>query len=810
MVENRGLTSKEVVEKLKIYGKNTISVYKVSVFKVFLRQFSSPLIYLLILAAVISFFLSSFADALSITVILLINAFLGFFQEYRSEKFIEKLRSLVKKNTNVRRNGAVSVIPEEEVVPGDIVVLKEGDIVPADGQIVLAEAILVDEATISGESIAIGKNRRDKVFAGTTVTHGYCEFKVTETGSKTELGKIVSLTSKTHKISKYEEGIADLSKLLMKITLIILTLIFLMNILLKGASFANISSFLLFTLALAISIVPEALPVIATLTLSSGALKLAKRHVVVKRLSSVEDLGNIEIFCTDKTGTITKNSLEVRDVVAQDSRKLFSYAYFCLEDGSSLDEAIKRKIPAGILKENQNVKIVETLPFDPALRRRCSLIEKNGKRNMVVFGSAEDIIHLSAGLKTAATLARLKKTESLGLRTLAVAYKVVDKNFSFKEKFDDNKLIFLGYFTIFDPVRETAVSTIDLAQKLKVQIKIITGDSLEVAKFVARKIGLLNKNAKCFSGYELKNFSQDDFDKACLEGVVFARIVPEQKYQIIESLKKQQYVVGYQGDGINDAPALKSANVGIAVNNAADVAREAADVILMDKSLNVIIEGIESGRKIFNNIDKYIKHTMVSNWGNFFSVAVISLFVDFLPLLPIQILLSSVFTDLPLLAVGTDNVDHADLRLPEHYNIFEIVSLPLVLGTIAAVFNLGFFIYFRNLPIAYLRTVWFMLITIRDLFVIISVRKRGWMFTGVRPSIILLSSISIGAVIAFVLPFTSLAGIFHLQGISLAMEALIILITILYLIILDFVKVIFFKKIKLQREASGMNFSLAG
>ena len=370
MVENRGLTSKEVVEKLKIYGKNTISVYKVSVFKVFLRQFSSPLIYLLILAAVISFFLSSFADALSITVILLINAFLGFFQEYRSERFIEKLRSLVKKNTNVCRNGAVSAIPEEEVVPGDIVVLKEGDIVPADGQIVLAEAILVDEATISGESIAIGKNPRDKVFAGTTVTHGYCEFKVTETGSKTELGKIVSLTSKTHKISKYEEGIADLSKLLMKITLVILTLIFLMNILLKGANFANISSLLLFTLALAISIVPEALPVIATLTLSSGALKLAKRHVVVKRLSSVEDLGNIEIFCTDKTGTITKNSLEVRDVVTKDSRKLFSYAYFCLEDGSPLDETIKRKIPAGILKENQNVKIIETLPFDPDLGLR--------------------------------------------------------------------------------------------------------------------------------------------------------------------------------------------------------------------------------------------------------------------------------------------------------------------------------------------------------------------------------------------------------------------------------------------------------
>ena len=787
---NSGLSEQEAKEKIKIYGKNILNSYKVSPLKIFLGQFTSPLIYLLIIAAVVSFFLDSRNDAIAIGIILFINALLGFFQEYRSEKFIQKLESLIKKTVTVRRGGKEIEISESEIVPGDVVILKEGDKIPADGKIFLAETVLIDESVITGESIPTRKEENEKIFAGATIMHGYCEMQVASTGSKTELGKVATLTTKTIKTSKYQEGINNLSSFLMKTTFVALSLIFVANLLLKGFSLPHLETLFLFIITLAISIVPEALPVIATLTLSSGALKLAKRHVVVKRLTSVEDFGNIEVLCTDKTGTITENNLTVKDINYQDKEKFFSYLSMCLEDNNPIDMAVKKKMPVEV---DHNIKKLSSLPFDPTSRRRWTLLNKDNKNILAVYGSAEEIVSLSSNIEKGEMASEIKNLESQGLRSLAIGYKEVSKDFSFDKPFDDKNIKFLGYYTLHDPIKESAKDAILLAEKLKIQIKIITGDSLEVAKYTARAIGLLDENdSKSYFGSQLSKFSEKDFEEACANGVVFAKITPEQKYKIIETLKKH-FAVGYQGDGINDAPALKASNVGIAVNHAVDVAKEAADVILLRNDLKVLIEGIESGRKIFSNINKYIKHTMVSNWGNFFAIAVISLFTDFLPLLPIQIILASLFSDLPQIAVATDNVDQEDVKKPAHYNMNELITLPLILGLITTIYGIVFFLALRRLPLDYMRTFWVMLIIVRDTVIVISIRKNGWMFKGKLPSKTLSVSIMATILAIIILPYTFLGKVFSFTPLNIWDYVIIALSTIAYLLILDSAKMLYLK-----------------
>jgi P-type Mg2+ transporter len=799
-MKETGLSTTEATNKLKQFGKNRLLASRTSAWKAFGRQFNSPLIWLLIVAALISFFLSSVADASIIMVIVVVNAGLGFSQEYRSEKLVEKLNALVKRTALVRREGKQIKIAEEEIVPEDIVILENGDVIPADGIIVAAEAPIINESVISGESIPLDRKVGDKLFAGTSLANGYCEIKVTATGMASELGKIAALTNRARKTSKYEQNIARVSQTLIQVTVAITIIVFLVNVSIKGLAEANLVEIMLFTLALAISVVPEALPVIATTTLSMGAFRMSKKHVVVKRLSAVEDLGNIEVLCTDKTGTITANELTVKETIAYDPEKLNSYARFCLEEDSPLDEAIVKALQTQPnADKTHGLKLVARFPFDPALRRRWALVQGKNSRYLVVLGSAIEVLKISKN-ETAKMTGQVKAAEMTGLRVLGVGLKKVGLGFSFENKFNDDGLEFVGYFNILDPIKSTAAEAIALAQKLKVEIKIITGDSLEVTKYIAGSIGLLKENDKCFLGSDLTKLSAKEFLEACLEGRVFARITPEQKFQIVEALKKR-LVVGYQGDGINDAPALKAANVGIAVNHAASIAQEAADIILLKSDLKVVVEGIESGRKIFCNINKYIKHTMVSNWGNLFALAIVSFFTNFLPLLPIQILLTSVFSDLPLLAISTDNVDESDLRRPSKYNPIELISLPLLLGATTAVINLGFFYVIRNQPLDLLRTWWFVFINLTSLVVVFSVRKEGWLTKGKLPSRILTMAIGFTMILSLILPNSFLANVFHFEPISPISIIFVAIVAAIYLVVLDFAKVTYFRLITKEGRA---------
>jgi P-type Mg2+ transporter len=807
-MDSFGLTTDRASENLIKYGKNTLHNYRVSALKILFRQFTNPLIYLLVLAAIISVILSTWTDAVAILVILFVNAVLGFIQEYKSEKIVAKLKNLITQTAIVRRDGKEIEIPKENIVPEDVVILKSGKSVPADGIIINSEQLLIDESTFSGESAAVNKTVGDLICAGTTVTGGNCEFRVTQTGTSTELGKIAKLASQTRKKSKYEENVTKMSKLLIRITFAIIFMVFIINLFIKGANTQNFISLLLFTTALAISVVPEALPVITTITLTSGAMKLAKKHVVVKRLTSVEDLGNVEILCTDKTGTITQNELVVKTVNSVFIHNFFHFIAPCLEPDNPIDIAIHKVIPQNIKNDLLKNKIIATLPFNPILRRRWIIMENDNTRFLVVLGSAEEILTLSTDHEKSKLKSEINTIEKSGLRTFAAGYKEIKENFSFKENFDETKLIFLGYLTIHDPIRKTASAAISQATKLGVQVKIITGDSLEVAKYTAAKIGLLKPNDKTYTGSELIHLTENEFSIACKNGIVFSRVSPELKYRIVENLKKH-YVVAYQGDGINDAPALKAASVGIAVNNAVDIARESSDIILLDRDLKVIIDGIESGRKIFSNINKYIKHTMISNWANFFAIAIISIFTKVLPLLPVQVILSSIFSDLPQIAVSTDNVDTQDLKKPAHYIIGDLITLPLISGVITAIFSIGLYFLLSGYPLDYRRTFWLLLITVRDLTVIISARKSQWMFRGSIPSKSLSFTILTFMFLVLWLPISPFAQIFHLVPLSINDNIFIVISTIFYLIVLDFVKIIYqhFNNRNLSQKLSDINLA---
>src|SRR3989344_7135415 len=574
-------------------------------------------------------------------------------------------------------------------MPGDIVLLEAGDIVPADLRVIKAHNFLADESVLTVESAPILKHSekllkeekdifkaKNILFAWTSVASGKAKATVVATGKDTFVGDIVKIVSGEDKKSAYEKNILYFCRLILRIVSVTIILVFLANIALKGLS--DFMELLLFSVALIVSILPEALPAVVTFALSRGSLKMARENVVVKRLSAIEDLGNIEILCTDKTGTLTQNKLSLEKIVSQNKEKSMVYVLAGADEpGKSsnnvnyFDAAISQRSDYKIVQEIKKLKIVRELPFD-SFRMRSSIVaqNKNGKKILITKGAPEVI------LKRCSTFLGNQKRNEIkeaivregqdGKRVIVVAYKNITKeNISSQ---DEKVLTFLGYFVFEDALRSSAQEAVRLAKKLGVQVKIITGDAPEVAGFVAHKVGLATSPHDVILGQDLEKMHQEEFNNNCQDHAVFARVSPQIKYRIIKSLQKE-YEVGFLGEGINDVPALKIANVGVVVSGATDIAREAADVVLLQKDLRVIINGIKDGRSIFSNINKYIRSTLVSNFGNFYSVAAISLFVPFLPMLPVQILLANLLTDFPLVSIVTDSVDTQELSKPKMYQL---------------------------------------------------------------------------------------------------------------------------------------------
>ncbi len=776
-----GLSSRQAEERIATAGYNAITANQVQWWEIALRQFRSAFIYLLLIASAIVFVIGENLDAGIILGFVIINAVLGFYQEYRSEQALRALQQYITPRASVKRDSQWHTIDSRNLVPGDIIRLGTGDAVPADVRILSMHNLVVNETTLTGESVPVPK-RPDTLttepenvyeshnlsFSGTSVVGGDAIALVLETGAHTAMGTIARLTVETTKESEFSRGIERFSQFILRMILVTLVFIFVANLLIKGGSI-DLIELVVFSIALVVSVVPEALPVVTTVSLSRGALELAKQGVIVKRLTAIEDIGSIDILCTDKTGTLTENTLHITETSPGAHPDLLYYALLTVADTEektepfdiAINEAGKERPASGTSPPER----LAGIPFDPQRRWNAVLIRDHAQTVMIVRGAPEEIIRLSqsrAEPDPRALVDWLSSKGRAGERTIAMAKRVLPPETVSISQEDARDLEYLGALAFTDPVKPSAYRAVEKAKELGVSIKIITGDSAEVAGAVGVQVGLLEDPTRVLSGSALMAMPPDKREQALLEHAVIARATPEQKYEIIRILQSS-FTVGFLGEGINDAPALKLAGVSLAVDSAADIAREAADIILLQKNLEVIIEGIRGGRAVFANSVKYLKATLASNFGNFYAIAISSLFISFLPMLPIQILLLNLLSDFPMISIATDNVDAAELTRPKKYEVREIVLIATLLGVVSTVFDFMFFAVFVKQGAGILQTNWFVGSVLTELAFLFSIRTKLPFYKARRPSGIVLALTGCAGAAAIVLPYTSFGQTaFHL------------------------------------------------
>ena len=811
-----GLSPKDVEISRAEHGINKLKEKTNTWWPVFIKQFKSSFIYLLVFASFISFFLGEPLDAFFILLFIFINVSLGFYYEYKSEKTVRLLKNLVVKTAHVKRGGKIIEVSSDELVVGDFVMFEAGDVICADVRFLRVHDLMVDESMLSGESIAVRKSAnalkkqskhvftaQNIGFSGTNVVSGDGEGIVISVGEATQVGNIFKLSQITVHEGIFEKDLSKISTFIFRLVFGTLVLVFLSHILIKGTG-SNIVSLLIFSIALAVSVIPEALPVVATFALSRGALNLAKHQVVVKRLASIQDLGSIDLLCTDKTGTLTENNLKVSEVYSEDIGRTLFYGFVASSvftekrnTNNSFDVALAGAVTQEDKLIAKSVERLNELSFDPVRKRNSVMIDAGGACELVVRGAPENLIDLSIsdGAEKEKALDWLTNRSLEGKRVICVCKKGVQKakcDINYGVSFEESDLKFVGLISFEDPIKDSAVDAIKRASELGIGIKILTGDNREVSGAVAYKTGLVSTPLDVISGTELEKMDTTEFADACLKYAVFARLSPEQKLKVIKVLKNF-HQVGYLGDGINDALALKAANVSMVVNDALDIARESADIILLQKGLGVIIDGVNEGRQIYANITKYIRATLSSNFGNFYAVALSSFFIPYLPLLPTQILLLNLLSDFPMIAISGDTVDASEVKNPSKLDIKQFGILSSILGVVSTIFDLTLFSIFLKLGENSLQTYWFMGSVLTELVFIFSIRTKGWFFKAKLPSLSLTLISVVAALAAILVPFTSFGSdLMRFVSPTLPNLYTVGVIVVSYFVVSEIVKKVFF------------------
>ncbi|VVB75912.1 Copper-exporting P-type ATPase B [Candidatus Tiddalikarchaeum anstoanum] len=813
-----GLTISDVEERVKKYGYNEIVKKKKTAIGDLFSHFANPLVMILVIVSVISIILKELFNSVVIFIIILFSVILDSYQEFRAEKTAEKLEERIRTTTLALRNGLKTEIKISEIVPGDIVYLSAGDIIPADCRIIESKDLAVDQSALTGEAFPVDKSAeitkseewKNYLFMGTFVTTGEAAVVVVKTGKQTEYGEIIKSVSLRPE-TEFEGGLKRFSYLITQVTFFLVLFTVIVNTLLKRDFIDSV----LFAITLAVGLTPELLPMITSINLSKGALNMKNKDVIVKRLAAIQNFGSMDVLCTDKTGTLTENRVTlVRHVNTngdEDNKVLFySYINSHFQTGlkSALDEAIIEHKQINI----DDYKKIDEIPFD-FKRKRVSVVAEDGRRFIATKGAPEEVISICKEYENNEKIKPFNKEAKdkvdkiyqylslKGFRVLGVSYKEISKEKSYSVN-DEKDMVFVGFVAFMDPPKESAKNSIKQLQNSGVELKILTGDNELVTRMICTELGFKIKDM--LSGNEIKTMSDEALKNAAENANIFTRVSPIEKTRIISALKSNNHVVGFMGDGINDAPSMKASDVGISVNNAVDIAKETADIILLKQDLAVLYDGVLEGRKTFGNTMKYIMMGLSSNFGNMFSAAVASLFLPFLPMLPIQILLNNLMYDVSQIAIPSDNVDKEYITKPKKLDSKFIRDFMFYIGPISSIYDfLTFFVmlYFFKAPAALFQTAWFIESFCTQTIIIFSIRTSKVPFFKSKPSRSLILNNLIMVSMAILIPFTFIGSLFGFVTPPLSFMGILVIFVITYIILVELMKKWFYKKYSISESA---------
>jgi Mg2+-importing ATPase len=805
----QGLSSAEAENRLKEVGPNSLkATSRNTPLLLFLNQFKSPLVLILLFAVVVSAFAKEWIDASVIFVIVVASAIITFIQEYSATNAVEKLRSRLSHKVNALRDTGQQSIPVEAIVPGDVVMLSAGNLIPADGVVLEAKDFFVNQAVLTGETFPVKKEagvapesaslteRTNSVFMGTSVRSGTAKVLIAQTGAGTNYGQIADQLSLRPPETEFERGIRHFGLMLSQIMIVLILIVFAMNVIFQKPPIDS----LLFAIALAVGISPELLPAIITINLSKGARTMAKEGVIVRQLNAIENFGSMDVLCTDKTGTLTEGVVRLDgalDIQGNASDQVFRYAYLNAHFQTGLSNPLDEAITSQKQLELNDVTKLDEVPYD-FNRKRLSIVvqEKNGTPLLITKGALNNVLDVCTSTNASESKQiqdRFAAWSDQGFRVLGIAIKSVDKKSTYTSV-DECEMTFAGFLLFFDPPKPDVTQAIEALEKLGVRLKIITGDNARVAKHVADTVKLPMEGM--LSGSELGKLSDEALLHAAEHTDLFVDVDPNQKERIIRALQKRSHVVGYMGDGINDAPALHDADVGISVESAVDVAREASDFVLLKPGLDVLRRGIEEGRVTFANSLKYVFTTTSANFGNMLSMAGASLFLPFLPLLAKQILLNNFLSDFPAITIASDNVDREYVQSPHRWDVKFIRNFMIIFGLVSSVFDFltfGLLLWLVHSTPEQFRTGWFIESLLTELLVALIVRTRRPFYQS-KPGHWLWISTLIVSLVTFAIPYLPFSGLLGFVPLSAGVMSLLLLITILYVFATEIAKRIFYAR----------------
>jgi Mg2+-importing ATPase len=827
--QTNGLTPAEARSRLKQYGPNEIAKEKgTSALMRLISNFKNPLVILLFILGVVSYVTGDMRATIMILAMVLMGVFLRFFQELRSDKAAEKLKRMVRTVVDVLRAGEKKEIPLKGLVPGDIILLSAGDMVPADVRLISAKDLHINQAALTGEALPVPKSAEGLTsptqdplemtnicFLGSNVEVGSATAVVVVTGSNTFLGSLATSLAVEREATAFDRGINKFSWLMIQFIMVMVPLVFLLN----GFSKGNWLEAFLFAMAVAVGLTPEMLPMIVAVNLSKGAISMSRKKVIIKRLNAIQNFGAMDVLCTDKTGTLTQGKIVLvkhLDVDGNENDQILSFGFL----NSYFQTGLKNLMDVAVLNhtqlekqliEEEHYKKIDEIPFDFVRRRMSVVVEDSRNRHILICkGAVEEILGLSTGVEIQGkvlvkdtvehhtkTVQLVQKLNEEGFRVIALAYKIMAEASKAYAVEDETDMVLLGFLAFLDPPKETTKEALETLRRINVDVKILTGDNDVVTLSICRQVGLPIDHV--LLGHAVEEMTDPQLADASEEATVFAKLSPAHKERIIRALRERGHVVGFLGDGINDAPALKAADVGISVNSAVDIAKESSDIILLKQSLLVLQEGVMEGRRVFGNIIKYTKMAASSNFGNMFSVVGASIFLPFLPMLPLQVLANNLLYDLSQTTIPTDNVDSEWLMKPRKWAIGEIRRFILFIGPISSVFDYAtFFIMLYSFKSwtngALFHTGWFIESLFTQTLIIHVIRTNKIPFIQSRASLSLIVSSLVIVAFGAWLPSSFLAGALGFVPLPLLYWPLLAGILLCYMVLTQLIKTWFIRR----------------